>query len=432
MSLAVLGAGVTGLAAGVAAGAVVYEAADSPGGICSSYYVRPGDRARLTEQPRDGEVYRFELGGGHWIFGGNPIVLRYIGGLTPLRSYTRRSSVYFPARDLHVPYPLQNHLRVLGEAVASRALPEMAQPFRTVRTMEEWLLQSFGPTLCALFFTPFHRLYTAGLFDRISPQDAYKSPVDLGLAIRGALSETPAVGYNAGFAYPEGGLDTLTRRMAAACPVQYGKRVVRLDLGERVIAFADGSTERYDRLLSTLPLDQTIVMAGLQLGVEPDPHTSVLVLNIGARRGPRCPDVHWLYLAETVAGFHRVGFYDNVDTEFLPRSTRARHDRASLYVERAYPGGEKPDPGAIADYGEAVVRELQAWGFIDAVEVLDPTWIDVAYTWSWPGSTWTRVATRALEAHGVYPVGRYGRWVFQGIAESIHEGLAAGTALRGA
>ena len=87
---------------------------------------------------------------------------------------------------------------------------------------------------------------------------------------------------------------------------------------------------------------------------------------------------------------------------------------------------------AMERYGDEVVRELQDWGFLDAAEVVDPTWIDVAYTWSWPGSTWTRLAMRALEQHRVFPAGRYGRWTFQGIAESIREGLAAGAALRGA
>jgi len=33
----------TGLAAGIASGLPVYEAGERPGGICSSYYVRPGE-----------------------------------------------------------------------------------------------------------------------------------------------------------------------------------------------------------------------------------------------------------------------------------------------------------------------------------------------------------------------------------------------------
>jgi protoporphyrinogen oxidase len=385
---------------------------------------------RLSERPHDGDAYRFEIGGGHWIFGGDPLILAHIARLTPVRSYARRSSVFFPEERITVPYPLQNHLRALGNDVVVRALAEMARPYRGARTMRDWLTESFGPTLCDLFFHPFHALYTAGLYERIAPQDAYKSPVSLELAVRGAVSDTPAVGYNVEFVYPEAGLDTLARRLAAAARVSYGKRVVRIDVHDRVVHFEDGTDVRYETLLSTLPLNRTLEMAGLSVEAVPDPFTSVLVLNVGGRRGPDCPDDHWIYLPRTRSGFHRVGFYDAVDPDFLPASTRRSRDRVSLYIERAFVGGRRPSEQETARYADDVVRELQDWGFLGAVEVVDPTWIDVAYTWSWPGSRWTQAAMRALERHHVFPVGRYGRWTFQGIAESIREGFAAGAALR--
>lgn len=426
----ILGGGFTGLAAGVASGATVFEAAPTPGGICSSYYVRPGERERLPSAPSDGNAYRFELGGGHWIFGGNPLILRFMRDVVPLRTYARRSSVWFPDEQLSVPYPIQNHLRGLGPEVATRALTEMARPGRPAPTMKGWLEQSFGPTLCERFFYPFHDLYTAGLYDRIAPQDAYKSPVDLALAIRGALSETPAVGYNTEFAYPVDGLDTLARHLAARGDVRFGHRAVRIDVARRAVEFENGSTLAYDQLVSTLPLNVTLAMAGVDAGVPADPFTSVLVLNLGARRGPRCPDDHWLYFAKTRSGFHRVGFYDNVDSSFLPASVRDRRDRTSIYVERAYPGDRPPSATEVAAYQQDVARELQDWGVVEDVEVSDPTWIDVAYTWSMPGSSWVRRGIAALEQHGILSVGRYGRWSFQGIAESLHEGFAAGAMLR--
>jgi protoporphyrinogen oxidase len=153
------------------------------------------------------------------------------------------------------------------------------------------------------------------------------------------------------------------------------------------------------------------------------------VLNVGATRGPACPDDHWVYVPRSRAGFHRVGLYSNVDPAFLPVSARADASRVSLYVERAWPGDSRPDPSEIPRYAAAVTRELQDWGWIGAVEVADPTWIDVAYTWRWPGSRWREDALRVLDGHGVQQVGRYARWTFQGIADSIRDGLAVGAAL---
>ena len=421
----------TGLAAGLASGRPVYEAAPVPGGICSSYYVRPGSNERLAQAPADGEAYRFEVGGGHWIFGGDPAVLRLIRRFTPVKAYARRSAVYFRDGASYVPYPLQYHLAYLGETAAAQALREMeAASEPASETLAAWLEARFGPTLTRRFFGPFHERYTAGLWTSVAPQDPYKSPVDPVLARQGARGKAATTGYNARFVYPEEGLDALARQFARRCTVHYGRRAVRIDPGQKTVYFADGHEAGYDVLLSTLPLTAMMTMTGLAVEEPPAPHTSVLVLNIGAVRGAACPDHHWLYVPDAEAGYFRIGCYSNVDPSFLPASARGARDRVSFYVERAYPGGERPAPEIMAVYIDAVAAALQAAGWVDAVDVVDPTWIDVAYTWMQPGSSWRRQALERLDAHDIVMVGRYGRWVFQGIADSIRDGLMVGAALR--
>jgi protoporphyrinogen oxidase len=426
----VLGGGVTGLAAGISSGATVLEATDRPGGICSSYYIQPGERVWLSEAPKDEEAYRFEIGGGHWIFGGDPTVLHFVQNVAPADRYHRNSSVYFAGNRLYVPYPLQNNLWTLDRTVAAQALQELAQPSGPRRTMKEWLRHSFGSTLSDMFFEPFHALYTGGLYDRIAPQDGYKSPVDIRTAIAGAFGGAEQVGYNVTFLYPHDGLNSLAQRMADRADVQYERRVVGIDSANKVLSLENGEELPYDKLLSTLPLNKMMDMTGLEVEDRQDPYTSVLVLNIGARRGSECPDSHWLYNPDTRAGFHRVGFYSNVDRSFLPRSMRSTNAGVSIYVERAFEGGQKPSDGEVLTYSDAVVSELQDWGFIGDAEVVDPTWIDVAYTWAWPDSRWKGKALKCLEEQDVFQVGRYARWIFQGIADSIRDGFYAGNSLR--
>jgi protoporphyrinogen oxidase len=419
------------LAAGWASGLPVYEAEEAPGGICSSYYVRPGTQERLHQSPPDEEAYRFEIGGGHWIFGGDPAVLRLIRKLAPAMIYERTSSIFFPDQNLYVPFPVQNHLSYFRKELRTKALVEILTTSRgKFRTMADWMVQSFGPTLTEAFFGPFHELYTAGLWKSIAPQDAYKSPVDAALVIRGASQATRPIGYNTSYLYPQGGLNALAQGLAQGCDVRYGKRVTKVNVPSKTVLFHDSSLVRYKSLVSTLPLNKMIEITGLKLPEEADPYTSVLVLNIGGVRGTQCPTDHWLYLPASQAGFHRVGFYSNVDVRFLPRSARAAHNRVSIYVERAYLGGQKPTPQEVREYSQAAVRELQQWGFMGDAEVVDPTWIDVAYTWSWPGSKWRAAALQALEEHDIQMVGRYARWMFQGIADSLRDGLYVGAANR--
>jgi len=86
------------LAAGMASGFTVVEAAEIPGGICASYYMRPGTSTRLPAQPPDAEAYRFELGGGHWIFGTDPLVQPLLQRLGPIVTHRRKATAF---RSVH-------------------------------------------------------------------------------------------------------------------------------------------------------------------------------------------------------------------------------------------------------------------------------------------------------------------------------------------
>lgn len=341
----ILGAGMTGLSAGYISGLPILEGAGFPGGICSSYYIRPGEKNQLHNPSEDGEVYRFEIGGGHWIFGGDPIILQFIHSLTPLKSYTRSSAVYLPDQKTLVPYPIQNHLKSLGETRASQSLTEITESTlrsQPVTTMEDCLKVNFGPTLGKMFFEPFHELYTAGLWKTIAPQDAYKSPISFPHLIRGAFERTPSVGYNASFRYPEEGLNALSQSLARQCQIHYNKKIHRVDGKTREIHLADGSKRSYHNLISTLPLNRILDMAGLKTEGPSNPSSSVLVINVGAFKEKNCPPHQWLYMPKSRAGFHRVGFYSHVDTSFLPTSSREVQNKVSIYIEKAYRDGEKP------------------------------------------------------------------------------------------
>jgi ribosomal protein S8 len=73
-------------------------------------------------------------------------------------------------------------------------------------------------------------------------------------------------------------------------------------------------------------------------------------------------------------------------------------------------------------YKENVVRELQEWGWIKSVDVIDHNPIRVAYTWLYPDSNREKLLTE-VNKFGIISIGRYGKHKFQGIAESIQDGL---------
>ncbi len=281
----ILGAGVTGLCAGLSTRWHIHEAENIPGGICASYYVNK--RGTRTFHRDDDETYRFEIGGGHWIFGTDDSVSKFINNLTPIKTYTRKSAIYFPDNQHYVPYPLQNHLAYLENDVAKKALHEIvvSDHNKQCSTMEEWLELHFGKTLCELFFFPFHELYTAGLFTRIAPQDQYKSPVDKETIVKGLNEKIEEVGYNSTYIYPNNGLDDLMRKIASKCTIDYNSRIVKINTSSKEVVFDCGRTAKYDTLISTLPLVKVFKMTNLPTDEYECPYTSVLVINIGAKKG---------------------------------------------------------------------------------------------------------------------------------------------------
>lgn len=365
MNNLILGAGVTGLAAGFKTGFPILEATDKPGGICRSYNV--GN-------------FRFERGGGHWCFGPD-YIMSFIEKYSHVQRYERKSGVYF---NQIIPAPIQNYF-------------SMEEPVN-VGSMKSWLREKFGNELCRIFFYDFNAKYTDGLYDEIIQDDPKKSP------------KPNSKCYNDHFCYPCQGLDHFVDRLAKESNIRYGQEVVKINLDKRVLTLRSGECEPYDRLISTMPLNKLMQIAGCHDFILP--YTSVLVLNIGARKGHNCPKEHWLYIPGDVP-FFRVGFYSNVDKSFAPDG------RVSIYVERAVRPGKTMEPNM---YRLEVVRKLIEWGWIHDVETFSVDEIEVAYTWLTQDSEREEYLS-FLKKHGIESIGRYGKWKFQGIAESIEDGL---------
>lgn len=365
MQTVILGAGPTGIAAAHKTGGIIYEETSKPGGICMSYYE---------------EGYRFEVGGGHWIFGADMEVIEFLSKFAKMHSYTRKAGVYI---NKIYDYPIQEHFGMEAEGI-------------TEGTMKKWLYDKFGNAQCKLFFFPFNCKYTAGLYKYVAPQDEQKNPVK-------------GIGYNHEFLYPEGGLDQLIGNMINGLEIHYNKRVTTVNYRQKEVIFSDGTSVKYDRLISTIPLNKMMFLMGANINEEL-PYNSTLVMNIGATKGKNCPDNHWLYTPHSKSGFHRVGFYSNVDKSFAPKN------RVAIYLEWAY---LKEAPVV-----DQAIEELKAWGFIKKLEYFDKHKIDVAYTWEFPGSQLRYMNLEYLKINGITQIGRYGAWRFQGIAESIKQGLS--------
>jgi protoporphyrinogen oxidase len=426
----ILGAGMSGLGAALSSGLPVYEGASRPGGVCHSYYRAPDGSLRDPQSEAVSECFRFEPAGGHWLFGVSKAALDRLSQYCGFRKYARRAATFFPDSGRCIPYPLQENLRYFEPQLRDQILAELSSPERCTGrdppSFKDWLLMSFGRSLCEQFFFPFNERYTSGYFEHIAPQDLYKSPIDRARVLQGALQQAPDHGYNSEFYYPDAGLDMFIRAVSSECQIHLGHRVTHIDTSRRVIGFSQGASVPYDSIISTIPLNKMAFICGVSCGIPPDPATAVLVVNMAARRGVNCPPYHWVYVPSAKSGIHRVGFYSNVDRSFLPARYRDSDDIVSVYAERSFVAGSQPVHAELARAASAIVDELKEWRFIDDVLIVDPTFTDPAYTWSWRRSEWVQEMIHLLANQGIQQVGRYGAWKFQGMMASFEEGIAAG------
>ena len=455
----ILGGGITGLSAGLACGAPIFEANSVAGGICRSYYVEPSNENRagrriLNSKRLNGPAYRFEHGGGHWIFGATAHVKNFIRGFVDITRYERRAlvNIDYDGSRVIVPYPIQNNIiklkscaydaQAIADEIVSLASTDINVPSN--QSINDWLLSTFGKSLCDIFFIPYHRLYVAGLADFVRPQDAYKTPINIRDVIKGAKesnsNETSRAGYNCHFFYPEEGLDALCERMASQCDVRYGKKITSIDTASRTVRFEDNTTVSYKHAISTIPLNRIIRLANINIPNFFNVYTerniftsiSVVVVNIGGKKGKNFPDnAHWMYFNKTKTGFHRIGFYSNVSRSFLPNSNS--DELCSIYVEACI------KEGAInyLQY-ERIVRdiakEVRDIGIIESIEVIDPSFVPNGYTYfsnKYPVPDIDHGLNLMHNESGIYQAGRYARWKFQGISESIQEGIIAGKIVEG-
>ena len=427
----ILGGGMCGLGAALASQLAAYEATGQPGGVCYSYYVDPDGSPRDPRTHDVSRCFRFEPAGGHWMFGVSPDSLARMEKFAAFRKYKRQAAVYFPQSGQLVPFPMQDNLRYLDKTLRDRIVAEICYDrsgsYGESPSLKDWLLHNFGPTLCELFFFPFNERYTAGLYSDIAPQDAYKSALDRQRVLQGASGNIDDKGYNSVFYYPGDGLDHLIRNISAECTMHFDHAVSGIDTEDRQVHFANGTQAPYDRIISTIPLNNMVRLCKIDDGCQPDPATAVLVVNIGAVKG-RCDfsPYHWIYLPSSSSGMHRFGFYNHVDSSFLPINYRNRTDIVSIYAERSFSSVSPPGLEEQSSASSAIVEELKDWGVISEPIVISWTFTDPAYTWSRRGSTWAQHAIHRLAEAGISQIGRYGGWRFQGMLESFEQGLSAG------
>ena len=417
--IAIIGAGPTGLGAahrlrelGIAK-FTVFEKESHAGGLASSHV----DRAGFT-----------------WDIGGHVQFSHYdyFDGLMDhllgdeWLHHEREAWVWM--RERFIPYPFQNNIRHLPPEEMRDCLRGLIACVRDraetpPTNFEEWIYRSFGEGIARHFMLP----YNFKVWAYRPAELAYHwigervAQVDLERIVFNIVEQREDAGWgpNNLFRFPlRGGTGEIWRRLAASLPagaVELGKAVARVDTRRKRIHFTDGSTENFDILISTMPLDDLVFLSDLD---ELKPAAANLcrsathVIGIGLKGapGPHLKTKCWMYFPEDQVPFYRVTVFSNYSPNNVPDIRRFW----SLMAEVS----ESPaKPVECAKVVEQTIAGMLAARLIEKAA-------DVVSTWhyraghGYPTPSLGRdealgALLPGLERHGIFSRGRFGAWKYE-------------------
>lgn len=355
--------------------------------------------------------------------------------------------------DRWVPYPFQNNIRYLPKQAAYECLSglikaqhgkgKVASP-AAARNFGEFIDAVFGEGIARHFMRPYNFKVWAHPPEMMNKQwiGERVAVLDVDRALRNVLLEQDDFGWgpNNQFKFPlRGGTGEFYRRFGPALGLRDGetesehvalnRKIVSVDVDAKTLRFADGSSDRYDVLISAMPLD--VLCRDVLKGGVPDSvraaaarllHSSGYMVGIGLKSrapGAGTPDTKsWMYFPEDNCPFYRVTYLSN----YSPHMTPDRDNYYSLLCEvsesafKPTPGREGRDNNAVI---EDVITGLENAGLLQAGERANivSRWCYYAdYSYPTPSVERDEILAEVipwLETRGIYSRGRFGMWKYE-------------------
>jgi protoporphyrinogen oxidase len=411
----ILGAGPTGLGAAYRLAELghdswkIVESSDHVGGLASSY--------------RDDHGFIWDHGG-HVMFSHytyfDDLVEKMLRG--DYDQHMREAWVWIHGR--FVPYPFQNNIHRLPKDVFLDCVMGIveSQSNSARGNFDEWITSVFGEGIAHHFMRPYNFKVWAHPLDMmgVNWQGDRVPTVDLRRILSNHLDDRDDVswGPNNLFKFPLLGTGMLYERIAESLPqdVEFHKHAAEIDPVAKVVTFRDGTSEPYDRLVTTMPLTELVKVivdcpAELIEAAGDLKHTEGLFIGIGV--ADPCPSTKcWMYFPGSESPFYRVTYLSNYSPQLTPGP-----DHFSLLAEVSVSDYKPEDKGTVIDRTiEGMINCELLTPEQAANKVVSKELMHVPY--SYPVPTLGRDAALAviqtwLVEHDIYSRGRFGAWRYE-------------------
>jgi protoporphyrinogen oxidase len=291
----VLGAGMSGMAASKALGdldCTIYESSSHAGGHASSFVTVNG--------------FIFDEGP-HVSFTPHERIKSFLARSVDDRffEYPTYATNYFQGHVIK--HPVQCNLHGLPTELVVRCVADFIraqyEDKRPVQTYKDWCYRGFGATVSEVFTRPYTRKYWNLELEQLATDwvsERIYAP-RLEEVLEGAFSKQDGEHYYMSkFRYPEvGGFGAYNTLLERGAPIEFAMRAVEIDEIANTITFANGKTEHFDHLISTVPLPELVKLCkhappAVRQAAGKLVCTSHFLLSVGVNR-PYVSDAYWTY-----------------------------------------------------------------------------------------------------------------------------------------
>jgi protoporphyrinogen oxidase len=331
-----------------------------------------------------------------------------------------------------VKHPAITNLHGLPPEVVVNVLRDFMERPRigadAIRNYEDWLMASYGRTYAETFPMQYTRKFHTTTADNMTTD--WVGPrlyqANLEEVLLGALTpDTPNIHYVQESRYPtRNGFVSFLDSFLTESTIFLNHRVVMIDPVSREVFFSHGAVEKYDHLISSVPLTDLIpLITGTPKDVleasEKLACTNLVLINIGIAR----PDVsmaNWTYFYDDDMPFSRICFQRNASPFTVPEG--ASSIQCEVYFSKKYkPLDRSPD-----EYIDPVIDALRRCGLIredDKILLRNAMWVpygNIIFDLDRTAALGT--VHGYLNDLGIAYCGRYGDWGYLWTDDSFVSG----------
>ena len=413
----ILGAGIAGISAAYhlkqkGENNVIFEKDNDWGGLCGFFEI-------------DG--FRFDRFV-HFTFAKDEKIAELFAKSSPLYAHPPVSYNYWrgcwlkhPAQNNLAPLPIEEKVKIIDSFV-NHPRKDVAE----ISDYAEWLRVQYGDYFAENFPFAYTRKYWGVEAKQLETKwvgnRLHVSP--LPEVLRGAFAEQQENFYYTQFMnYPKkGGFRSIMNECRKGLDIRLNKKAVRIDTAAKQVEFADGTVEKYDNLISSLPLPEIIKMISdvpenVQNASKQLRWTCGYQVSLGFNR----PDVAkylWFYIYDEDVPPARVYSPNLKSPDNVPEGC------SSLQAEVFFANDAK-----IADKDEVLrqtvskLKEICQFNDSDVVvkDIRFEPYANIIFT---PEIYESRKVVREwLQAQGIKTIGRFGEWDYLWSHQAFESGM---------